>query len=237
MWFYDATYILVIIGAIISGIASLNVKSTYRKYSSVGNYQGYTSNQVAEQILHSAGIYDVSIERIRGDLTDHYSPSEKVLRLSDTVYGSTSVAAIGVAAHECGHAIQDKENYSLLSLRSAAVPVANIGSWFSWPVILLGLIFGSQGLAEVGVILFLFVVVFQLITLPVEFDASHRALAILERNNILVNEELDGSKKVLTAAALTYVAALFATILQLLRLVIIVSGNGGGNNRGGRASR
>lgn len=235
--FYDATYLLVIIGAIISAIASLNVKSTYNRFSRVRNYHGLTSNQVAEEILHSAGIYDVSIERVRGDLTDHYSPNEKVLRLSDTVYGSTSVAAIGVAAHECGHAIQHKEEYSLLGLRSVAVPVANFGSWFSWPVIVLGMVLGHQGIAEIGVVLFLFVVLFQLITLPVEFDASHRALTILERNNILVNEELDGSKKVLKAAALTYVAALFATILQLLRLILIVSGNGGDRRGGGRASR
>ena len=147
--FYDPTMILVIIGALISGIASMNVRNTFNKYSKVRNYRGLTANQVAEQILHSAGIYDVSIERIRGNLTDHYSPNEKVLRLSDSVYGQTSVAAIGVAAHECGHAIQHQEEYAPLKLRSASVPLANVGSWVSWPIILIGLLLGkSDGYPE-----------------------------------------------------------------------------------------
>lgn len=221
---YDWTIILVIIGAVISGIASLNVQHTFKKYTKLRNYRGLTSNQVAEQILHSAGIYDVSIERIRGNLTDHYSPNEKVLRLSDSVYGKTSVAAIGVAAHECGHAIQHQEDYAPLKLRSASVPLANIGSWVSWPVIILGLVLGMTPLAKFGIFLFTFVVAFQLITLPVEFDASARALRILDQDHILEGEEHKGATKVLKAAALTYVAALFATILQLLRLVLIVNG-------------
>lgn len=221
---FDPTIFLVLIGAVISGIASLNVRRTYNKYNKFRNYRGLTSNQVAEQILRSAGIYDVRIERIRGNLTDHYSPNEKVLRLSDATYGQTSVAAIGVAAHECGHAIQHQEGYAPLKLRSASVPLANIGSWVSWPVILIGLVLGFTPLAQLGIFLFTFVVVFQLITLPVEFDASARALRILEQDNILDGEEHTGAKKVLTAAALTYVAALFTTILQLLRLVMLVNG-------------
>lgn len=221
---YDWTIILVLIGAAISGIASLNVKRTYAKYSKLRNYRGITSNQVAEHILHAAGIYDVRIERIRGNLTDHYSPNEKVLRLSDAVYGQTSVAALGVAAHECGHAIQHQEGYAPLKLRSASVPLANIGSWVSWPVILIGLLVGYTPLAQLGIFLFTFVVAFQLITLPVEFDASARALRILDQDHILEGEEHAGATKVLKAAALTYVAALFATILQLLRLVYIVNG-------------
>ncbi len=221
---YDWTIILVLIGAAISGIASLNVRRTYAKYSKLRNYRGITSNEVAEHILHAAGIYDVRIERIRGNLTDHYSTNEKVLRLSDAVYGQTSVAALGVAAHECGHAIQHQEGYAPLKLRSASVPLANIGSWISWPVILIGLLIGYTPLAQLGIFLFTFVVAFQLITLPVEFDASARALRILDQDHILEGEEHAGASKVLKAAALTYVAALFATILQLLRLVYIVNG-------------
>jgi hypothetical protein len=224
MFWYDTTYILVLIGALISFIASINVNSTYKRYSKVGNSRGITSQQAAEAILHSAGIYDVRIERINGNLTDHYSPKEKVLRLSDSVYGSTSVAAIGVAAHECGHAIQHQIGYAPLKLRSASVPIANIGSTLSWPLILIGLILGSYGLAEIGVLLFIFVVMFQLITLPVEFDASSRALKVLNQQNMLFGKEMSGARKVLTAAALTYVAALFASVLQLLRLVLLTQG-------------
>lgn len=228
MFFYDATYILVIIGAVISMIASANVNRTFKKYSKVGNNRGLTAEMVAQMILDSAGITDVRIERIRGSLTDHYDPANKVLRLSDSVYGSTSVAAIGVAAHECGHAVQHFVGYGPLKLRSVSVPVANIGSKLSWPLIFLGLILGSVNLAEVGVLLFLFVVIFQLITLPVEFNASNRAINILEYNNVLYGNELSSARKVLSAAALTYVAALFSSILQLLRLILIVQG---GNRR------
>mgnify|MGYP000411163710 FL=1 len=222
--YFDPTYILVLIGALISMVASINVNSTYRRFSTVMSMRGVRAEEAAQRILHDAGIYDVRIERIRGELTDHYSPSEKVLRLSDAVYGSTSVAAIGVAAHECGHAIQHKVGYVPLSLRSLSVPVANIGSKLSWPLILIGLLIGYTPLAQIGVILFLAVVLFQLITLPVEFNASHRALQVLKQDSMLSMDELSGARKVLTAAALTYVAALFSTILQLLRLVMIVNG-------------
>lgn len=219
----DSTYILIAIGAIISMIASWNVKNTFNKYSSVGNSRGLSAQDVAQSILSSAGINDVRIERIRGELTDHYSPTEKVLRLSETVYGSTSVAALGVAAHECGHAIQHKVGYAPLNLRAISVPVANFGSKLSWPVILIGLALGYNGLAHIGVILFLGVVFFQLITLPVEFNASSRALQILEKNSILSGNELNSAKSVLTAAALTYVAAMINSVLQLLRLIMIVN--------------
>lgn len=222
MFFYwDPTYILVILGAVISAIASARVSGTYRKFSQFTNSRRLTAQDVAAQMLRSAGIYDVKIEHVRGHLTDHYSPKEKVLRLSDSVYGQTSIAALGVAAHECGHAIQHQVGYGPLKLRSAAVPLANIGSMLSWPLILLGLILGYTGLAQVGVYLFVLVVFFQLITLPVEFNASARALAELSGQHILQEEELSGARKVLRAAAMTYVAALFASILQLLRLVLL----------------
>lgn len=220
--YWDNTYLLVLIGAIISAIASANVSGTFNKFSTMSNARRITAQDAAAQILRRAGIHDVCIERIRGNLTDHYSPNEKILRLSDSVYGSTSVAAIGVAAHECGHAIQHAHGYAALKLRSAAVPVANIGSRLSWPIILLGLALGFVDLARAGVFLFTFVVLFQLITLPVEFNASSRALRILEESGMLGGTELSGAAKVLRAAALTYVAALFSSVLQLLRLFLLV---------------
>lgn len=227
--YWDSTYILVIIGAIISAIASWNVNRSFRKYAKLENSRGLTAEACAEMILHRADIYDVRIEHISGNLTDHYSPTEKVLRLSSAVYGKSSVAAIGVAAHECGHAIQHKEGYFPLKLRSVSVPVANIGSKLSWPIIIIGILLNLMGLARIGVFLFTFVVLFQLITLPVEFNASHRALKILNESDMLAGEELNGATKVLSAAALTYVAALFSTILQLLRLILLTRGN---NRRG-----
>ena len=220
-FFFDPTYILVIIGAVISLIASINVNRSFNKYAKVANSRGLKAEDVAAQILRTAGINDVRIERVSGNLSDHYSPKEKVLRLSDSVYGKTSVAAIGVAAHECGHAIQHQVGYKPLALRSVSVPLANIGSYLSWPLLIIGIIFGFSKLAFAGVILFSFVVAFQLITLPVEFNASSRAIEILDSNYILVDEELAGAKKVLKAAALTYVAALLTAVLQLLRLVLI----------------
>ena len=223
--YWDYTYILVIIGAVLSMVASWNVTNTFRKFSRFANGKGLTAEECAAVIMHSAGIYDVRIERIRGNLTDHYSPREKVLRLSDSVYGSTSIAAIGVAAHECGHAIQHKEKYAPLKLRSAAVPLAKFGSYLSFPIILFGMIMGYLGLARVGVFLFTFVVLFQLITLPVEFNASRRAVKILGEKRILIGGELKGAQKVLKAAALTYVAALLSSILQLARLIILTQGS------------
>lgn len=223
--YYDPTIILVLIGAAISLIASLNVKGTFSKYSKVQTLKNMTAQDAALKILHDAGIYDVSVQRTTGKLTDHYSPSEKILRLSESVYGSTSIAAVGVAAHECGHAIQHKENYPALILRTAAVPVANFGSTISWPLIFLGLFLGYTSLARIGVFLFSFVVILQIITLPVEFNASSRAIKILNTNGLFSDNELSGAKKVLGAAALTYVAALFSSILQLLRLILLTNGN------------
>ena len=224
-WFWDSTYILVILGAVICAIASWNVSRTYKKFSKFNNGKGLAAEDVAALILHKAGIFDVKIERVRGSLTDHYSPKEKVLRLSDTVYGSTSVAAIGVAAHECGHAIQHNVKYFPLKLRSASVPIANIGSKIYWPVIIIGLILGYTEVAQIGVLLFSFVVLFQLITLPVEFNASKRALSVLSERKLLIGGELKGAEKVLRAAALTYVASLFSSILQLLRLILLTRNN------------
>ena len=219
--YWDETYILVIIGAIICAIASWNVNHTFNKFSRYSNSKRMTGQEAAAEILRSAGIFDVRIERTKGSLSDHYSPNDKVLRLSDSVYNSTSVAALGVAAHECGHAIQHAQGYFPLKLRSLSVPIANIGSKLSWPVILIGIILGYAEIAQIGVLLFSFVVLFQLITLPVEFNASRRAIRILDGIDILEGEELDGAKKMLKAAALTYVAAVFSAILQLLRLVLI----------------
>lgn len=221
MYFYDATYILVIIGAILSIIASINVNATFSKYEKVHSRTGLTAERVADMILKGSGIYDVRIERIGGNLTDHYSPKEKVLRLSDSVYGSSSVAAIGVAAHECGHAIQHAHGYGPLKMRTAVVPLARIGSALSWPIIVLGLVLGITGLFQVGIILFSAIVLFQAITLPVEFNASRRAINILANGAMLYNDEVKYADKVLTAAALTYVAAMVTSILQLLRLILL----------------
>ncbi|MBQ8858109.1 MAG: zinc metallopeptidase [Lachnospiraceae bacterium] len=223
-YYFDWTYFLILIGAIISAVASSKVKSTYAKYGRVGSHRGMTATQAARMILDNAGLRHVRIERIAGDLTDHYSPNELVLRLSDTTINSTSIAAIGVAAHECGHAIQHAEHYAPLKIRNAIVPVVNIGSKLSWPMILIGLLLGFTGFLDLGILLFSFSLIFQLITLPVEFNASSRALQILEYSNMLYDEELRGAKKVLSAAAMTYVAAAIATLLSLLRLIILFGG-------------
>lgn len=224
-YYIDPTYILIIIGMVISLLASAKVKSTFARYSNVRSMSGLTGAQAAERILHNAGIYDVSVQRISGNLTDHYDPRSKILRLSDSVYGNTSVAAIGVAAHECGHAIQHSKNYAPLQIRSALVPIANFGSTLSWPLIILGVVLGwSQTLITLGIILFCAAVLFQLVTLPVEFNASNRAIKILGSTGILGGNEVAQTKKVLSAAALTYVAAAAASILQLLRLIILFGG-------------
>ena len=220
-WFYDSTYILVILAAVISLIASAKVKSTYAKYSKVLSARGITADQVAQQILNGAGLPQIGVMQVPGDLTDHYNPNLQVLGLSQTVYGSSSVAAIGVAAHECGHAIQDEENYVPIRIRNSIVPVVNFGSKLSWPLMLIGLIMAYDPLVLAGIWLFSLVVVFQLITLPVEFNASRRAVRILEERGILGSEELKGAKKVLSAAAMTYVAAAVGSLLQLARLLMI----------------
>jgi len=224
-YYFDPTYFLVLIGVVISFWASARVKTTYAKYSKVRSMSGLTGAQAAQRILQSAGLYHVRVEHISGNLTDHYDPKSKVLRLSDTVYDSPSVAAIGVAAHECGHAIQDARDYAPLRFRNTLVPVANFGTQAAWPIILVGMLFGSsQFLLNLGIILFSLGVLFQLVTLPVEFNASNRALAILGDNGILYGEEIGKTKKVLSAAAMTYVAAAAASLLSLLRLIILFGG-------------
>ncbi len=228
-YYFDSTYILVLIGAVISIWASMRVQSVYRKYSRVRSMSGLTGAQAAERILRNAGIHDVGIQQVGGNLTDHYDPRNKVLCLSETVYDSASVAAIGVAAHECGHAIQHEQNYIPLTLRSVLVPAANIGSRAGIPLIILGIILGySTTLITIGIWVFSIAVLFQVVTLPVEFNASRRALAVLGDMGILGESELTGSRKVLSAAALTYVAAAAASVLQLLRLVLLF---GGGRRR------
>ena len=202
-------------------LASAKVNSTYQKYSRTRSYSGLTGAEAARRILNSAGIYDVTVEHVRGNLTDHYDPRARVLRLSDSVYGSSSVAAIGVAAHECGHAIQDEESYAPLRIRSALVPVVNLGSNLYFPIFLLGLLFSWEPLIYVGIACFALTLVFSLVTLPVEFNASGRALRVLDQQGYLSSEEMDGARAVLNAAAMTYVAATISSLLQLVRLLII----------------
>mgnify|MGYP000468761379 FL=1 len=221
-FFYDWTYILLIPALILSMWAQFRVSSTFSRFSKVRASSGMTATQMAEQLLHAEGVYDVSVERTRGNLTDHYDPKNMVLRLSDSTANSTSVAALGVAAHEAGHVLQHRDGYAPLMLRTAAVPVVNIGSNLSWPLFLVGLIVSWEPLVYAGIALFALAVLFALITLPVEFNASKRALAALETNGYLQpGEEMRGAKKVLSAAAMTYVASAFMAIMQLLRLLAI----------------
>ncbi len=224
------SYILILIGIVICAAASIRMNSTFNKYARVPSRCNLTGRDVALCILQSAGIYDVRVERVSGNLTDHYDPSKKVLRLSDSTYRSTSVAALGVAAHECGHAIQHQERYIPLSIRTALVPVANIGSSLSWILIILGFFFNSTTgtmLLDIGIICFSAAVLFQIVTLPVEFNASHRALAILGESNLLYEDEVKSARKVLNAAAMTYVAGALSSVLQLFRLLLLT-----GNRRG-----
>lgn len=221
--FFDVGYVLVLIGLLISLWASWNVKSTFRRYQNTRNSRGLTAAQVARQILDDNGLYQIRIERVSGNLTDHYDPKGNVIRLSDSVHDSTSVAAIGIAAHECGHAVQHAVNYFPMQIRSAIIPVTQLGSRLWYIVFVLGLIFSNSyagmPLQMIGILLFSLIVLFQLVTLPVEFNASRRAMQTLESRYILAGEELSGARKVLTAAALTYVAALLGSILQLIRLL------------------
>ena len=225
-YYYDPTYMLIVISALISLFAQFLVNSRFSKYSRVRSRSGMTGAQAAERILQSQGIYDVAIQRVSGKLTDHYDPRNKTLNLSDAVYASTSVAAVGVAAHECGHAIQHARGYAPLSFRSALVPVANIGSQLSWLFIILGIFFGgSHTLIMIGILMFSAAVLFQLVTLPVEFNASGRALKLLSETGILQKDEVSDTRKVLSAAALPYVAAAATAVLQLLRLLRLFGGN------------
>ena len=226
--FFDSTYILIIFGIAVSMIASGFVKRTFNTYNQVKSQNGYTATDAARFILEQSGIHDVRIERVRGDLTDHYDSRAKVLRLSDTTANSTSVAAIGVAAHEVGHAIQDQKKYIPLRLRAALVPAANFGQTLSMPMIMIGVFSGmNQTFLNLGILFFSFSFLFQVVTLPVEFNASGRALRILSNGGILNAQEVPKARKVLVAAAMTYVAAAFMSFLQLLRLLLLF---GGGNN-------
>ena len=221
---YDSTYILVLIGVAICLFASSRVNSVFRRYSTVRSRSGLTGREAAERILRANGIYDVTVRHIPGNLTDHYDPRNKTLGLSDSTYGSASVAAIGVAAHECGHAVQHATGYAPLKFRGALVPVANFGSTLAWPLILIGLLIGSRSASlfiNMGILLFSAAVLFQLVTLPVEFNASNRAVKVLETTGMLYPEEIRQTKAVLGAAALTYVASAASAILQLLRLLLI----------------
>ncbi|GAB7305351.1 MULTISPECIES: zinc metallopeptidase [Enterococcus] len=226
-WFYDPTFILVIIGMMISMAASAYVKSTFSKYDKISSRNNITGTKAAQYILESQGINNVGVQAIAGDLTDNYNSGNKMLSLSQATAQSTSVAAIGVAAHECGHAVQDAKGYLPLRIRHAIVPVANIGSAVSIPLILIGVLLRGSFLINLGILAFSLAFIFQLVTLPVEFDASRRALRILADGGLLTEEEVPQARKVLFAAALTYVAAAVATLLQLLRLIILF----GNNNR------
>lgn len=221
---FDSTYLLVLLGVVICLVASAKMNSTFNKYSRVRSASGLTGREAAERVLHSAGIYDVKVERVAGNLSDHYDPRSKVLRLSDATYNVASVAAIGVAAHECGHAMQHAQGYGPLKLRSVLVPVANFGSNIAWPLIVIGLVMGGSSLLQLGILAFSMAVIFQLVTLPVEFNASRRAVQVLGSTGILYGDELQATRKVLSAAALTYVASAASSILQLLRLVLLFGG-------------
>ena len=227
---FDWTYLLLVIGMLLSLLASAKLKSTFARYKRVRSASGLTGEEAARRILYSAGITDVQVRPIAGSLTDHYDPRTKTVNLSQDIYGQTSLAAVGVAAHECGHAIQHQKSYFPLTLRSAIVPIANFGSTLAWPIIIIGLFFNgsmSTMLINIGILMFSFAVLFQLVTLPVEFNASSRALKQLETQGILGQDELKYTRKVLVSAAFTYVASAAAAILQLLRLVILF----GGRNR------
>ena len=220
MFYWDWTMILVIPGLLLGLWAQMRVSSAFRKYSAVYARSGMSAEDVARSMLNQAGCGNVSIRTVSGNLTDHYDPRNNTLRLSDGVYGS-SVAAIGIAAHECGHAMQQHEGYAPLVLRSALVPVVNLGSNLYFPIFLLGLLFSWEPLIYVGIACFALTLVFSLVTLPVEFNASGRALRVLDQQGYLSSEEMDGARAVLNAAAMTYVAAAISSLLQLVRLLII----------------
>ena len=219
--YFDSTYLILLPAILFALWAQSRVKSTYAKYSKV--FAGLTGAEAARMVLEMNGVTDVAIEQVAGELTDHFDPKTNTIRLSKGVYGVTSVAAVGIAAHEAGHAVQYAVGYSPIKIRTAIIPVTNIGSTLSWPLLLIGLALGSETLAMAGVVLFCAVVVFQLVTLPVEFNASNRALDTLGASGYLKEEQLDGAGKVLRAAAMTYVAALAQALAQLLRLLMLAN--------------
>jgi len=226
-YFYDPTMILLIPAIILSMYAQMKVNSTYQKYSQIGSRRGMTGADVARYMLNKNGLYDIPIERVNGHLSDHYDPRSRVVRLSAGVYDSTSIAALGIAAHEVGHAVQHDSGYMPLHIRNTIIPITQIGSYVSIPLLLLGILVSSPTLVELGILLFAGIVFFQMITLPVEFNASRRAVAVLGNDAILSADELSGTKQVLSAAALTYVAAAVTAVFQLLRLLLISGMLGG----------
>jgi uncharacterized protein len=225
MYYNYSNFIILIPALILSFWAQMKINSTFEKYSRVYSMNGFTGAQAARMLLDAKGFYDIPVEVVPGKLTDHYDPAHRVMRLSHDVFYGTSVASIGVAAHETGHAIQHKSNYAPLTIRNSIVPLVNISSNLSWGLFLLGIVLGWGGLINIGIILFSAVVLFQLITLPVEFNASNRALAILGEKHILYGDELKGAKSVLDAAAMTYVAAALMAVSQLLRLILMSNRN------------
>ncbi len=231
---FDMTYLVLVLPAVIFAVwANIKVNSTFKRYSALRPIGGMTGAEAARRVLDANGLYNVRIEHIHGNLSDHFDPRTNVIRLSDSVYGVSSAAAIGVAAHEAGHAVQYAKGYVLLKLRNAIIPVTNIGSRLAMPLILLGIIFSGMGqqfvyVAYAGIACFALSTLFQLLTLPTEFNASRRALVSIESSGLLYGEELEGARKVLTAAAMTYVAALAVSLMQLLRLLMLV---GGGRRR------
>lgn len=223
-FYFDRTYLLVLIGAVISLAASAALKSAYAKYRQVYNRAGMTGAEAAQRLLHSQGIYDVQVHPISGELTDHYNIRERSVGLSGDIYNGRSLAAVGIAAHECGHAVQHSQGYMPIQIRDAVAPAANIGCGLAMPIFIAGLIFSLPVLLKAGILLFSLAALFQILTLPIEFNASKRGMRLLVENRILTEEELPGVRRVLTAAAMTYVAALAATLLQLLRLIILAGG-------------
>ncbi len=221
---YMLGYLLVIVAMVFMMVTQSKIRSAYRKYTKISNHLSVTGAQVAREILDSNGLYDVAVRPVKGQLTDHYHPIQKVVNLSEGNYNGNSIAAISIAAHECGHAIQHQQNYQPMKMRGIIVPFANVGNYLGWAAIMIGFLTGSSSLAWIGVILLFGILAFQLVTLPVEFDASARALSILEAR-YLSNDEMDGARSMLNAAALTYVAAAFATAMSILRYVLILSGS------------
>ena len=223
-YYWDPTYILVIFALLLSMFASFGVNATFNKYKKVKTQRGITGSDAARRVLDMNGLQHIRIERVSGNLTDHFDPRAGVIRLSDATYDDTSVAAVGVAAHEAGHAVQHAVGYVPIKVRNSIVPIVNIGNALSMPLFIIGLILGMTGLAYLGVMLFSLTLLFQLVTLPVEFNASRRAITILDESMTLYEDEIGPAKKVLRSAAMTYVAAVAATALQLLRFLLILNG-------------